>query len=94
MKANRNARTGELEYDGAEAYNRFMAAQSRWDRLASGWCPQCNSAQDSVDEQYSFGAYAGIMCTACAIRSYTDGCGHLDGRQGNAADLDEPMDED
>jgi len=78
----------------AEAYARFEAAENRWDRIASGWCPSCNSAKDDVDEQYSFGAYAGIMCTACAVRGFRDGCGHLDGRQGNASELDEPLDED
>jgi hypothetical protein len=78
----------------ADAFARFEAARDRWDVLASGWCPSCNTAQDSVDEQYSFGVYAGIMCTACAIRGFRDGCGHLDGRQGNAAELDEPMGED
>ena len=77
----------------AEAYARFEAAENRWDVLASGWCPKCSSAQDSVDEQYSFGVYAGIMCTACAIRGFRDGCGHLDGRQGNTVDLDEPLEE-
>jgi hypothetical protein len=84
----------DAEARNAEAYARFEAAENRWDVMASGWCPKCNSAQDSVDEQYSFGVYAGIMCTACAIRSYADGCGHLDGRQGNAAELDEALDED
>lgn len=61
--------------------------------LESGICPKCENHKDDIDEQYSYGIYAGVMCTECAIRYYRDHCGHING-QGNPADLDEPIDED
>lgn len=73
---------------------RFEAAGNRWDRITAGWCPSCEKAKPDVDEQYSYGVYAGIMCGDCARSKYRDGCGHLDGRQGNAAELDEPLEEE
>ena len=77
--------------DLAEA--RFEAASDRWGRIASGWGPSCKRAKPDVDEQYSFGVYAGVMCGDCARTKYRDGCG-LDGPQGNAVDLDEPLEEE
>ena len=71
---------------------RFEAATNRWDRIASGWCPSCELAKPDVDEQYSFGVYAGILCGDCARTKYRDGCG-LGQPMGNPADLDEPLEE-
>lgn len=44
--------------------------------LDSGICPKCEKKKKDIDEQYSFGAYAGVMCTECARTSYADQCGH------------------
>lgn len=61
--------------------------------LDAGICPRCEQKQDDIDEQYSYGVYAGVMCRSCAISGFRDGCGHT-GPQGNPADLDEPYDEE
>lgn len=74
------------------AEGRFENADTREQRLNAGWCPSCQHAKPDVDERYSFGVYAGILCGDCARTKYRDGCG-LDGRQGNPADLSEPYDE-
>lgn len=58
--------------------------------LEEGTCPRCDKVKPDIDEQFSYGVYAGVMCTDCAISGFNDGCGHIDGRQGNPADLDEP----
>jgi hypothetical protein len=58
--------------------------------LASGVCPKCQQKKTDIEEQYSFGVYAGIMCTACAISGFRDACGHTPQGQGDPADLDEP----
>jgi len=57
-------------------------------------CPRCRQSGGNVEEQYSFGVYAGRMCEPCAIAGYRDGCGLIDGQQGSAADLDEPLEAD
>jgi hypothetical protein len=62
--------------------------------LASGICPKCQEPKPDLDEQYSYGIYAGVMCRDCAVRSFRDACGHTPAGQGNPADLDEPLDED
>jgi hypothetical protein len=46
------------------------------DVLDSGVCPRCQKKSSTIDQQYSFGVYAGVMCKPCAIRGFTDGCGH------------------
>lgn len=58
---------------------------------ADGKCNRCEA--DNAETRYSYGVYAGFLCFSCAISSYRDGCGLIDGRQGNPADLDEPLDE-
>jgi hypothetical protein len=58
--------------------------------LARGICPRCRLAKNDIDEQYSHGVYAGVMCTACAIDGFNDACGHRREGQGRPADLDEP----
>lgn len=57
--------------------------------LKTGICPVCDKAKDDIDEQYSFGVYAGVMCRECACRKYWDRCGHRPEGQGNPSDLDE-----
>lgn len=56
-------------------------------------CPKCRShvPQGDVTQRYSFGVYAGKLCTECCY-TYRDACG-LEGGQGDPADLDEPLDE-
>lgn len=65
--------------------------QEAWD---SGVCPRCGQPKNDIDEQYSYGVYAGVMCTDCARRGYRDQCGHSPTGQGDPADLDEPHYED
>lgn len=61
--------------------------------LASGICPKCNTdTGGELDEQFSYGIYAGVMCRACAIAGYRDACGHREQGQGNPNDLDEQLD--
>lgn len=57
-------------------------------------CPSCDRVKPDIDEQYSFGIYAGVMCTDCARKGFRDQCGHSPEGQGNPADLDEPLEED
>ena len=67
---------------------------SKWDFIANGVCPKCGKESDTVDEQYSFGVYAGVMCRECAMSGFRDQCGHGPEGQGSPQDLDEPYDED
>lgn len=61
--------------------------------LATGICPKCDTdTGGEIDEQYSYGVYAGVMCRACAIHGYRDACGHREQGQGNPNDLDEQID--
>ncbi len=46
------------------------------DALQSGVCPVCEQPKSTIDRQFSFGYYAGVMCTECAIAKFRDGCGH------------------
>ncbi len=57
--------------------------------LESGICPMCNKQSSTIDEQYSFGVYAGVFCAECAISKYRDACGHRAEGQGDPSDLDE-----
>jgi len=56
---------------------------------ADNHCFKCGKNKDTVEEQYSFGVYAGRMCRECAIKGYRDHCGLLDGEQGNPRELEE-----
>lgn len=60
------------------------------DVLDSGVCPRCGKAKQDIDEQYSYGVYAGVMCRDCAISGYRDACGYRAEGQGDYRDLDEP----
>ena len=53
-----------------------------------GICPQCYKPSKSIDFQFSFGVYAGVMCTNCAISGYRDSCGHKR-RPGSPRELEE-----
>jgi predicted amidophosphoribosyltransferase len=44
--------------------------------LEEGVCPRCQQPANDIDEQYSYGVYAGVMCQSCAISGYRDSCGH------------------
>lgn len=58
--------------------------------LASGICPRCNTdTGGEIDEQYSYGVYAGVMCTDCAIRGFSDQCGHRPQGQGTPREYTE-----
>jgi len=50
-------------------------------------CTSCGKKDDTVERQYSFGAYAGMICKECAMK-YRDHCG-IDGDQGAVEELDE-----
>jgi len=50
-------------------------------------CRKCVSTED-VEERYSFGVYAGILCKECCY-GYRDHCG-IDQEQGSPNNLDEP----
>ncbi len=58
--------------------------------LESGICPKCEQPKDTIDQQYSYGVYAGVMCRDCAIKSFRDSCGHRPEGQGDYRELDEP----
>jgi len=62
--------------------------------LEAGVCPSCDRKRKDIDEQYSYGVYAGVMCGDCARRKYADQCGLGPSGQGNPADLDEPLEEE
>lgn len=64
------------------------------DVLASGICPSCDKPSHTIEEQYSFGVYAGVMCEQCARSKYRDQCGHGPEGQGDPRDLDERIDPD
>ena len=55
-------------------------------------CGYCQEIRDDVEVRYSFGVYAGKMCTDCC-HGYRDNCG-LDQPQGSPQDLDEQYWED
>jgi len=55
----------------------------------SGICPRCEQPSTTIDEQYSYGAYAGVMCRPCATSSFNDACGHRSEGQGTRADYEE-----
>ena len=52
------------------------------ERVRAGICDRCQQADPTVDQQFSFGVYAGILCLACAKRHYVDKCGHRKEGQG------------
>ena len=50
-------------------------------------CRRCRKEKNDVQERYSYGVYAGILCIPCCS-SYRDNCG-VDQPQGDPQDLDE-----
>ena len=72
-----------------------MRSESYYRRLGeivdSGVCPKCQEKSNGIDEQYSFGEYAGIMCRSCAVSGFRDQCGYGPSGQGDPRELDEPM---
>jgi len=59
------------------------------DVLKKGICPKCNQPSDTIDEQYSYGVYAGVMCRPCAIKGFRDCCGHRPEGQGTPKQYEE-----
>lgn len=57
--------------------------------LESGICPECGQEKPDIDEQCSFGYYAGVSCRDCAIDGFRDHCGHSPEGQGNPQELDD-----
>jgi hypothetical protein len=57
-------------------------------------CSRCGFDKPSVSIKYSYGIYAGRYCDECAIAGFNDGCGLVDGQQGNPYELGECVDED
>ena len=55
--------------------------------LETGICPSCHQPKTTIEEQYSYRIYAGIMCRDCAIRKFRDRCGHGPRGQGHPQDL-------
>ena len=62
--------------------------------LESGQCPKCHEKKEDIDERYSFGVYAGVMCVDCAKSSFRDQCGLGGEEQGDPGDLDEEYEPD
>jgi hypothetical protein len=54
--------------------------------LEKGICPQCEKPKKTIQEQWSYGLPAGIMCMDCAKSKYRDQCGHGT-RQGSPSEL-------
>lgn len=49
-------------------------------------CTKCSKEKTDVEERYSYGVYAGRLCTKCCY-SYRDHCG-IDGPQGSPEELE------
>ena len=54
------------------------------------YCGSCRFKKPDVEVRHSFGVYAGRFCKECAIKNFRDGCGLVDGKQGDISDLEEP----
>ena len=50
-------------------------------------CTSCGELKEDVQQRYSFGIYAGRLCTECCSK-YRDNCG-IGESQGRVEDLDE-----
>ena len=50
-------------------------------------CSKCGTENSDIEERYSFGIYAGNLCTACAMK-YRDHCG-IDQPQGTRQELED-----
>jgi hypothetical protein len=56
-------------------------------------CPSCHRMSTTVEEQFSYGIYAGKMCRMCATSKFNDTCGH-EQPMGNVRELDDCGDDD
>jgi hypothetical protein len=56
-------------------------------------CPSCQKLSSTVEEQFSYGIYAGKMCRMCATSKFNDTCGH-EQPMGNVRELDDCGDDD
>lgn len=68
--------------------------EEEFESIFRTFCNRCGFQKPDVEVRYSYGVYAGRFCVECAVAGYRDGCGLIDGKQGSASDLDEPLDED
>lgn len=63
----------------------------RTDENNHEFCSKCGKHDpENVQERFSFGVYAGRLCSDCCI-DYRDHCG-IDQPQGDPSNLDEPLD--
>ena len=44
--------------------------------LESGICPICKRLKTDINQQVSNKCGVGIMCTDCAVKLFSDHCGH------------------
>jgi hypothetical protein len=58
-------------------------------RVDRGICDSCKQTHATVDIQYSYGVYAGVLCEPCARQNYRDHCGFRPEGQGTRADYEE-----
>jgi hypothetical protein len=56
-------------------------------------CPSCQKLSSTVEEQFSYGIYAGKMCRICATNKFNDTCGH-EQPMGNVRELDDCGDDE
>jgi hypothetical protein len=59
------------------------------DRVQQGVCGSCHKKDKTVDIQYSYGVYAGVLCEPCARRIYRDRCGFRSEGQGTRTEYEE-----
>jgi hypothetical protein len=65
-------------------HERFLSA-----KVQAGVCDKCRQFHSTVDIQYSYGVYAGVLCEPCARKGYRDQCGFGPGGQGTRAEYEE-----
>ena len=56
-------------------------------------CPSCQKMSTTVEEQFSYGIYAGKMCRICATSKFNDTCGQ-EQPMGNVRELDDCGDDE
>jgi hypothetical protein len=57
-------------------------------RIERGVCDSCHEQHATVDAQYSYGVYAGVLCEPCARQNYRDHCGFRPEGQGTRAEYE------
>ena len=77
-----------MTYQGL-AHLTMQQEQRLAERVKAGICDKCHQKAPTVDQQYSFGVYAGILCESCARRGYVDQCGFRPEGQGTRNEYEE-----